>query len=215
MFFSKTFMHHTALDLICSNELPFDGRLHSRHSRTSVMTHCWLLSWRRQSLMVRDIFIMPWRYLKVFIFPNAGNHQKDLLGAARPMSLKPRTCSHCPSIWASIMLNMDEYGLREDKAQKALRTLYITGLEESQQESKQRVFVAIGNCSWFCVLPVTCLPLPHFLSHFVRHFLQLWGGRFHATICLRPWGLLLRPCSPSDNAADNGPWPRRCTLERQ
>lgn len=45
------------------------------------------------------------------------------------------------------MLNMDEYGLREDKAQKALRTLYITGLEESQQESKQRVFVVIGNCN--------------------------------------------------------------------
>lgn len=109
--------------------------------------------------------IMPWRYsryLKVLVFPNAGNHQKDLLGAARPMSLKPRTCSHCP-IWASIMLNMDEYGLREDKAQKALRTLYITGLEESQQESKQRVFVVIGNCncSWFCVLPVTCLPHFH------------------------------------------------------
>ena len=55
MIFSKTFMHHTALDLICSNKLPFDGRLHSRHSRTRVMTHCWLLSWRRQSLMVRDI----------------------------------------------------------------------------------------------------------------------------------------------------------------
>ncbi len=65
-------------------------------------------------------------------------------------------------------INHIESGLREDKAQKALRTLYITGLEESQQESKQTTGLCCDRVS--CVVPVTC---PYTFRSIFVHFFTL------------------------------------------
>ena len=213
------FVHHTALDLICSNKLPFDGRLLGWPTPfqtleeecddtllAAVVEEAKLDGQRHFALTLLESVRIPkcWEPPKRFMtwdsvllgkmVANRLDNTLLPLGAVRPMSLKPRTCSHCP-IWASIMLNMACVRTRHKRPCELCTSLDWRNRSRNPSNGSLLWSAIVADFDWFCVLPVTCLPVCHTSTLPHCHFLQLWGGRFHATICLRPWGLLLRPTS--------------------
>ena len=218
------FVHHTALDLICSNKLPFDGRLLGWPTPFQTLEEeCddTLLAAVVEEAKLDGQRHFALTLLESVRIPNAGSHQKDLwheiafyserwlqidwiilslpLGAVRPMSLKPRTCSHCPSIWASIMLDMACVRTRRKRPCEL-----CTSLDWRNRSGNP----SNGSLLWSAI---------DFHTSYLTSTLPLFAAlrrkisRDDLLKALRPIAEAHQP----DNAADNGPWPRRCTLERQ
>lgn len=218
------FVHHTALDLICSNKLPFDGRLLGWPTPfqtleeecddtllAAVVEEAKLDGQRHFALTLLESVCIPkcWeppeRFMtwdSVLLGKMVANRLDNTLlplGAVRPMSLKPRTCSHCPSIRASIMLNMACVRTRRKRPCELCTSL------DWRNRSKNP---SNGSLFWSAI---------DFHTSYLTSTLPLFAAlrrkisRDDLLKALRPIAEAHQP----DNAADNGPWPRRCTLERQ